>query len=306
MSGWLNRVAGRIAQQTYLIVKGHILNAPWKSREDRRKKRYSATLEAATGYLRRYVPYIRSLTPYEKNGLTGPERAFTIWFQGEENAPELVKACFRSMRRNLSQEVVVLDKKTIFNWISLPDEIIEKWRSGKMRPAHFSDICRVELLYRHGGLWFDATDFVTGIVPQEIMDTDFFMFMAGDKVRGSYSFVQNCFIRSKKGAPLLGLWRKAILKYWENENSVINYFTHQLLFRQLVETNPCAARLFADMPHVDQDPTHALWGDHCTDPYTPETFRRLTSGAFFQKTNYKDKRLKSLPSGCMAEYLINQ
>ena len=306
MSEWLKRVVGRIAQQTHLIVAGHILNAPWKSRKARREKRYKATLESAMGYLRRYAPYVRSLTPGGKSGSAEPERAFTIWFQGEENAPELVKACFRSMRRNLSQEVVVLDRETIFNWISLPEDIVAKWKSGKMRPAHFSDICRVELLYRHGGLWLDATDFVTAPVPQEIMDADFFMFMAGDKVRGSYSFVQNCFIRSKKGSPLLGLWRETILKYWENENSVINYFTHQLLFRLLAETNPYAAELIEKMPHVDQDPTHALWGDHCTDPYTPANFRQLTSGAFFQKTNYKDKRLERLPSGSMAEYLINQ
>lgn len=304
MSNSISRKLGRMAQQAHLIAVGHIFNAPWKSREERRATRYKATRSAALRYLRRYAPAIRALKPEPMDTTPEPERAFTIWYQGEEQAPPLVKACFRSMRRHLKQELVVLDEKTLFDWISLPDYIVEKWRKGLIPHTQFSDICRVELLYRHGGLWFDATDYVTAPVPQYIMDQDLFLFMAGNKIRGSYSFIQNCFMRARKGNPVFGVWREAINIYWKEENSKINYFVHHLLLKLSVDVNATARLNFDKMPRVEQDPTHALWGEHCNDDYNETTFAELTSGAFFQKTNYKDSRLRNLKPGSIAEYIL--
>ncbi|MDE6310885.1 MAG: capsular polysaccharide synthesis protein [Muribaculaceae bacterium] len=305
MSSWIRRVAGRAGMQMHLIFEGHIANPFWHGREARRKKRYKATRESAMGYLQRYAPAVSKVTPEAVTTPAEPERAFTIWFQGEDKAPELVKACFRSMRRNLKQELVVLDKDTLFDWISLPEHIVRKWKEGKILHTQFSDICRVELLYEHGGLWLDATDYVTAPVPQYIMDEDLFMFMAGNKIRGSYALIQSCFIRARKGNPVLGVWREANSIYWKEENSKINYFIHHLLLKLSVDVNGHAALGFSKMPRVEQDPTHALWGEHCNDPFDEESFRKLTSGAFFQKTNYKDKRLNDLRPGSVAEFIIN-
>lgn len=298
-------MAGRVRQQLHLIVMGHILNPFWGEREARRRRRYKATYGAAMGYLRRYAPAVSRIVPGKADKTPEPERAFTIWYQGEEKAPELVKACFRSMRRHLKQEVVVLDENTLFDWITLPDHIVRKWKEGKISHTAFSDICRIELLYEHGGLWFDATDYVTAPVPQYIMDEDFFLFMGGSKIRGSYAFIQSCFMRGKKGNPIFGVWREANSIYWKDEESKINYFIHHLLLKLSVDVNETVGTNFARMPKVDQDPTHALWGDHCNDDYTEETFHNLTRGSFFQKTNYKDSRLKDVNPGSIAEYIIN-
>lgn len=284
---------------------GHLLNSPWKSRVERRRQRYQVTRQAAMKYLRRYATAISELEPPAVDNAPEPERAFTIWFQGEEQAPPLVKACFRSMRKHLTQELVVLDEKTLFDWISLPDYIIQKWKAGKILHTQFSDICRIELLYRHGGLWFDATDFVTAPVPKYIMDEDVFIFLGGEKVRGSYAFIQSCFIRARKGNPLLGIWQGANFTYWKDENSKINYFIHHLLLLLSTQVNETAARCFNSMPKVDQDPTHALWGEHCTDPYNEAEFQLITKDAFFQKTDYKDKRLTKINPGSIADHILN-
>lgn len=304
MNNKLNRAAGRLVQKLRLVTFGHILNPFWGDRIGRRKRRYKATYKSAMHYLKRYAPYVRNIVPEKPTAKSTGEKAFTIWYQGEENAPALVKSCIRSMRRNIQLDVVVLTDKTLFDYISLPDYIVEKWKAGKIPHTQFSDICRVELLYQHGGLWLDATDYVTTPIPQYIMDEDFFLFMAGEKIRGSYAVIQSCFIRGKKGNPVLGLWRKAIFEYWKYEDSKINYFIHHLLLKLCLENNEIAARNFAKMPKVVQDPTHALWGEHCLDPYSKEDFEKLTAGACFQKTNFKDKRLNGDLSGTMAEYIL--
>lgn len=301
----LSRFTGRVWQYGGLIIKGHLLNPVWKDREARRRQRYKATLDTMMGYLKRYALKVSKITPAPlDNPGEEPEHAFTIWYQGEDQAPELVKACFRSMRKHLKQPLVVLDEKTLFDWITLPDYIIEKWKKGIIPHTQFSDICRVELLYQHGGLWFDATDYITSPVPQFIMDEDVFLFGAGEKIRGAYAFIQSCFIRGKKGNPLLGIWREANFIYWKEETSKIDYFVHHLMLRLSTMVNPIAADSYEKMTHIDQDPTHALWGDHAADKYEQGEFERLTAGSFFQKTNYKDKRLRNLQSGTVADYIL--
>lgn len=304
--GCLRRFFRRLAQQGMLIIKGHILNWPWRSRTERRRVRYKATQESALWYLSRYIPFIKAVrpAPQDTSG-SEPERVFTIWLQGEENAPGIVKSCFRSMRRHLKQELVILDEKTLFDWISLPQYVLDKWHAGKMRPAHFCDICRVELIYSHGGVWIDSTGFVTAPIPDTVMNEDFFIYMSGSRIRGSYSFVQNCFFRARKHNPLLGVWREAILRYWKDEDRVINYFTHQLLFKLSAENNPVAAGLFAKMPKYEQDPTHALWDSHKNEPYDGQAFESMTAGAFFQKTEYKSDDSKNPRPGSFADVLTN-
>lgn len=301
----ISRIWGRIKRQIHLVVMGHIVNWPWRQKLERRRVRYEVTQKSSLIYLSRYKDFIRNIKINNQSGSPEPDRVFSIWLQGKKNAPDIVKACFRSMRRNLSQEMVIIDETNLFDWIQLPAYIIEKWKKGKMSHAHFCDVCRVELLYRHGGVWLDATDYVTAPIPAWIMNEGFFIYMAGSRIRGAYSFVQNCFFRAKKGNELLGIWREAILNYWKEENSVISYFVHHLLFKMAVENNSEAVKLFARMPKHDQDPTHNAWYLHKAEPYDEKFFLEYTAGAFFQKTDYKCRESMSPPPGSIAETMIN-
>ena len=240
--------------------------------------------------------------PVEKNDKN--EKIWTIWLQGEDKAPPLVQACFRSVRKNCTQELVVLDEKTLRDYITLPDIIWKKRAAGKIKNAHFADICRVELLYEHGGIWLDSTGFATAPIPDWIIEQDFFVYMAGQHVGSPYSFMQNCFIRSRRGAYLLDAWRAMILDYWIHENGSFDYFMHQLLFKTMVMNDPRAKKYFAKMPHVDQDPTHALWWAYADKPFDQKTFDTVTSGAFFQKTTYA--QAKNPEPGSFADVMINK
>ncbi len=160
---------------------GHIFNPFWRARVDRRRIRTDVTATVVTNYFKRYLKTVKGVPEVKVIKNDKNDKIWTIWLQGEENAPALVKACFRSVRKHCSQELVVLDEKTIFDYIELPDEIVQKYKDGKIAHAHFADICRVELLYRHGGYWLDATGFVTAPIPKWIQDQDFFVYLAGCK-----------------------------------------------------------------------------------------------------------------------------
>ncbi|MFQ6777951.1 MAG: capsular polysaccharide synthesis protein, partial [Alphaproteobacteria bacterium] len=297
----------RLWAVTNVIVRAHILNPFWNDRVTRRRKRTDLTAEIVTKYFKRYLSAVNSVTEQKVVKDDDNEKIFTMWLQGEDKAPALVKACFRSVRRHCKQELIVLDENSVFDYISLPDVIVEKYKQGKIGRAHFADICRVELLYRHGGYWLDSTGFVTAPIPDWIEEQDYFMYLTGDNynIGGSpYSFCQNCFLRARKGAFLLAAWRAMILDYWMHENHTFDYFMHQLLFKTLVTNDERAKKYFDKMPHVAQDPTHALWWAYNNKPFDKKVFDDLTKDAFFQKLTYRGSD-NPIP-GSFADVMINK
>ena len=291
------------------ILKSEIFNWFWRNKNKRKQVKEIAKSQRVLSYLNRYAAYFSTISP-DKDAIPKQEkeRIFSIWLQGEENAPPIVKVCFASIRKNCTQDFVVLDEKTLFDWIQLPDYVVTKWKKGKIHPAHFTDICRLELLYQYGGIWADATDFIAAPFPYWLLNTDFFVYHTGDNIDfiGFYSFIQNCFIRAKKNNFLVKAWRDAVLLYWKEEEKVRDYFVHQLIFKKLVETNILAKELYTKMPYIVQDTTHVLWFKHAENPFDEKLFNEITQNAIFQKTEYRSLSSKNPISGSFAEMMINK
>lgn len=303
-----------------IIIKGHIFNPLWKSRMERRWRRGEVTRKAVFRVLEPYIGFIRELSPDgpmpENDTQNSPdaaqsahkeeERIFSIWLQGEENAPEIVLACWASVRRNCPQRLVVLDEKSLGKMISLPEHIIRKRSEGKICPAHFTDICRLALLAEYGGLWLDATDYIPAPLPEKLWRTDFFVYTSGNNITGGYAGIQNCFIRSKKGHFLAKGWLELIYEYWRREDRPIDYFIHQLLFMMFVENNGAASEMYGKMPKIDNDMAHDLWYGHKDEPYSPELWKEVTEKAMFQKTEYRSESAKSPIPGSIGWHLIKE
>ncbi len=286
-----------------MILNGHILNPLWLSRPRRREIRERAYGDAIVRYFRkRLIPHISTLAD---NGVCQdePERVFSIWFQGEANAPGLIRICFERMRRLSGLDVVVLDEMSLPDWITLPQVIVDKYHKGKILPALFADICRVELLYEHGGYWMDATDYLTAPIPEQISSLDFFVHHTGTQVPCSYAFIQNCMIHARKGSFLLAAWRDMIINFWLDEDSKVDYFMHQLMFKTLVKNNSHAAELYESMPFVSHDASHLAWFEYGDKPYDPKEWERITAGSFWQKTSYRNVR--DIIPGSYRAYMVD-
>ena len=128
--------------------------------------------------------------------------------------------------------------------------------------------------------------------------------MAGKKVHGNYSYIQNCFIRSRKGSYLLEAWRAMILEYWLHEDRRVDYFQHQVMFRTLVTYNAAAAKLFGEMAQLDQYPTHLYLYEYKDLPYDEKILLKAAEeGFFYQKTSYRD--LENIVPGSFADHLVH-
>ena len=56
------------------------------------------------------------------------DKIWICWFQGIENAPELVKACYNSVLKNYKdKEIIVLTEENYKKYVDMPEHIIKKW-----------------------------------------------------------------------------------------------------------------------------------------------------------------------------------
>lgn len=289
------------------IWKAHITNWFWRTRNERRQVRKRYNMEAFQHRLAKYIPFIQNLeVPAHDSQKPGKETVFSIWFQGYEAAPEIVRKCLDSMKKMFGSNFILLDKTNYVNYVTLPPNIISKWEKGKIRDAHIADILRLELLRKFGGYWMDATDFVTGTIPDEIKELPFFMYMA-DQERTVNMYVQNCFIHSDAGYPLVEMWLSVLYEYWKNEDLAVNYFFGQNLFRLLVTHNAEAKKLFEKMPKIDMSPTHVLWHKIGNHPFSEEEYQEMKKNAFFQKCTHKRHKhgLNNIRNNSLADFVIN-
>ena len=131
-----------------------------------------------TAVCKKYLKF-RDIAP-EK--LTFPETQvdepiWLFWNTGLEQAPEIVRTCYQSVKKYAGRQVVLLTENNVQNYINMPDYLNEKLKSGALPLAIYTDLMRVALLEHYGGTWMDATILLTDGIPQEILNSDFLCFI---------------------------------------------------------------------------------------------------------------------------------
>ncbi|MCL2843969.1 MAG: capsular polysaccharide synthesis protein [Chitinivibrionia bacterium] len=263
---------------------------------------YSLKGEMLVNYFaRKHLKTIENLPQKAIAVEKSPEIIWQFWDNPTgKKTPEIVKSSLETVKKFKGNfEHKILNNSTIENYSDLPGYILDKLKKGHIDYAHFSDLLRLNLLKNHGGIWLDATAYMTNFVPQYIADEDFFVFLTGNLTHFPYSFMQNCFIRSKKGNFLCEAWYEMCVEFWKKETKTLDYFQHQLMFKALVLNNPTAKNLFEKMPHISEDQTHQLVGDNLIRKFDENEWAQIKGASFFQKTRYKIKRNEI---ACSADY----
>lgn len=169
------------------------------------------------------------------------KKIWIAWFQGMEQAPDVVKKCYESIRNQFADyEIVVITDENYTDYVTFPDYIMEKYRKGIITKTHFSDLLRIELLSGYGGTWMDATVFCSGgSVPAYMMESDLFMFqMLKPGLDGHCTSVSSWFITATSDNKIIRLVRALLYQYWEKANSLVDYFLVHDFFQMAIEAYP--------------------------------------------------------------------
>jgi hypothetical protein len=211
---------------------------------------------------------------------------WTCWFQGIDNAPPIVKACIESMHRHSGNyEIVVITEKNMKDYANFPDYITQKFYSGIIPVAHFSDLLRTLLLVNHGGIWIDATVFLTQNIPPFLINSDFFVFQRSLLNPG----LQPCsswLIISKKDNLLLKKVITVLFNYWKINNYLIHYFIYHLTFFLLIHEDTEIKRFWENIFYKNNSDPHFLQS-RLFDEYEPMMKNYIWDLSFAHKLTYK-------------------
>ena len=160
---------------------------------------------------------------------------WVCWLQGVESAPTLVKNCIASMQYHIKdREFVFINKDNFKDYCDIPDYIIQKWENGIITNTHFSDILRLALLTEHGGMWLDATVYMTGALPEYATDGDFFVYRDGFFNCDVINF-GSWIIYSKPNNIMLNETLNLLYLYWKKYDYMKHYFLLHLMFRLVTD-----------------------------------------------------------------------
>ncbi len=220
------------------------------------------------------------------------EKSSSIWFcwlQGEENMPDLVKVCYSKLKENSGcHEVVLITSNNYSKYVEIPLVIEEKYKQGKLLPAHFADLLRLKLLLRYGGLWIDSTIYTTAPLPEYMFEENFFS-IKNKKLRedNSISYYRWCSFVLGHKRPVIKALSIAFQKYIENEKSFIHYLLIDYMI-DLLYKNVEDFRLFIDETPIREQNLHSL-RNYMNAEYDDEMYRNLLSNTTVFKLTYKGR-----------------
>ena len=206
------------------------------------------------------------------------------WFQGRDNAPEIVKRCIDSIEKELKgKEIVIITDDNYKEYVDFPEFITEKYKKGIITKTHFSDILRMALLKKYGGLWLDATVFCTGNNElREIEQNDIFVYREGWWDHQTINMA-SWLIYSESNNKFISATLELLYEYWSKHNYLMNYFLVHLLFRMVTEYYPDD---WKKIPYFDHSNNHLL-AHELSNKYDSKRYERIIKITDFHKLSYK-------------------
>ena len=259
----------------------------------------------------------------KKPELIGKKIIWQFWQQGiSENTPKLVKTCFYSVKKHRGEyEIIILSRETLNDYIELPDFVWKKFGTGGFTFPKIANLVRLFLLSAYGGVWLDATIYLTAPIDEGLLEKDFFALQRGeappdlkiftrfDPIGLSWkpeSFVrmQNSFMIAKPHNKIIDDLLSIHLEYWKKEKEIGHYFFFQIMFNRMMQYDEwkklnCEVVCYADFHRL------LIAG---FDRFNRELYDEITIRWNVHKlTLYWAKKMakKRLPTGSFADVIIN-
>lgn len=220
-------------------------------------------------------------------------RIWTLWWQGDESMPFIIKNTIKSIRNATEYEVVLITKDNYMSYIELPDAIINKL--DRISLPHLSDYIRVALLAKYGGLWIDSTVFCSDRIPDSVFNSSFYTVKNPSE--------QNKYIAMGKwnmqvmgtniiGCPVFVLMKRFLEEYWSKFDRPIDYLFFDCYMNVLYEDNKTFKELIDAVPITNTN-MHSLL-PVLNEDYNEYGYQRLKENTFFFKLTYKLNYLRNI------------
>jgi len=152
---------------------------------------------------------------------------WVCWWQGIEQAPELVKICVDSIKRNAGKHrVIILTEDNYKKYVDIPAWVEDKKNRGIITRTNYSDLLRLSLLAKHGGMWIDSTFFCTEPVLDEYFEEPLWSIKRPDyfhaSVASGYFAGYSLACKEENRFAFITI-RDFFLNYWKHNDTMVDY-----------------------------------------------------------------------------------
>ena len=262
--------------------------------------------------LRKEAQLVDSSNEKEEETTEFPKIIWTMWQQGEAQMPETVQASMKTIKdfaKRNDCEFYLLTDENLADFINIPIDITEKYKKKELSAAHYSDIIRFSLLYQYGGIWMDATLFVSPYATLEMFEGDFFTLnhppLQPEKMErtvGDFKWA-GFFLAGKKGKPYFKHIRDLYLYYVRKYPVFIHYLMMDYFILSEYQCNPYFENLVDRLPILA--PAERVWflRDHAHDLFEEKEWEEVLKTTPILKTTYKIKKEEVLPESYLDQLL---
>ena len=154
-------------------------------------------------------------------------KIWVCWWQGIENAPEIVKACVNSIKRFSGEyEVLCITEENYKQYVKFPSWIEDKYKNKIFSRTHFSDLLRMNILATYGGIWIDSTFFCKGPCFESYMKLPLWSIKRPDYLH--CSIASGYFAGYSLGCNYQNRWifkiiRDILFHYWKDNEKLVDY-----------------------------------------------------------------------------------
>lgn len=209
---------------------------------------------------------------------------WVLWWQGlEECKNPLVRACLDSIVRHANgREVILIDQNNYSSYASIDEEIVKKFEKNEITITSLSDIIRMALLSQKGGIWLDATVYLTEDIPSDISEYTFYSSQSYRKYPEAHWTTY--FIACGPNNPFCRLMYQAFVQLYKDVTYNPEYFMIDVLLMAAYQHYP-NVRKNIDVVPVN-NPERFLLGDQLNNP---RSTLNLPPNEYINKLTYKRK-----------------
>lgn len=241
-----------------------------------------------------------------------PKIIWTMWQQGEAQMPETVRASMKTIKdfaKRNGCEFHLLTEENFADFIDIPNDITKKYKKKELSAAHYSDIIRFSLLYQYGGIWMDATLFVSPYATVEMFKGNFFSLNHPpahpeqmERTIGDFKW-SGFFLAGQKGGSHFKHIRDLYLYYVRKYPVFIHYLMMDYFILSEYESNHEFKELVDRLPILA--PAERVWflRDHAHDLFDEKEWEEVLKTTPILKTTYKIKKEEVLPESYLDQLL---
>ena len=214
-----------------------------------------------------------------------------IYWNDDSYMPQMVKNLINQIREHSNgAKVVVVTEETVTDYVQFDDVVWRKYKEGKISLTHFSDLLRVSLLYRYGGVYMDSTLWLIRPLPKCVTDSDFYTYRSDDvdETNASRARWSSFFIACHKGNLMMKAALDVFVEYWHRYDYLVDYVLIDYTFNLLYDKIPSVRNMIDAVPVNNTN----IWQlQPCVHKAYSETdFKSLFDDKerFLYKLSYKD------------------